>query len=166
MPVIADWTRSSIINGVVTAYSTFTLPNVNFDQNITAHITDFSYSGLNNFAGGSLLQCIFLTAIMIYMIDRKFVRALVWSLLAGLLSFFGLIHSSTVGLLYRQTDDGWRFSVAYTMLAVIFLMFEIAQRQGWIEKPETEPEDISSEEWAEWKRHKLTAENLIDRTTL
>jgi AGZA family xanthine/uracil permease-like MFS transporter len=166
MPVIADWARSTIINGVSSAYSSFTIPNVDFIQNITSHITDFSYRGLNNFAGGSLLQCIFITAIMMYMIDRKFIRALIWSLLASLLSFFGLIHSSTVGILYRTTDDGWQFTVAYVMLAFVFILFEIAQRRGWVQEPETEPDDLSSEEWAAWNKNKISVQTCVDNTTL
>ena len=146
MPAIADWTRSTIIDGVSSAYSNFTIPNVDFTQNITSRITSFSYRGLQNFSGGSLLQCIFISAIMIYMIDRKFIRATIWSLLAALLSFFGLIHSSSVGLLYKSSDDGWRFTVAYVMLAFIFILFEIGQRRGWVQEPERLPDDLSSEE--------------------
>jgi AGZA family xanthine/uracil permease-like MFS transporter len=165
MPAIADWARSTIINGVSSAYSSLTKPNVDFTQNVTFLITDFSYHGLSNFAGGSLLQCIFITAIMMYMIDRRFLRALIWSLLASLLSFFGLIHATTVGILYRTTDDGWRFTVAYVMLAFVFLLFEIAQRRGWVQGPETEPDDLSSEEWAEWNKHKIAVQTDIDNTT-
>lgn len=165
MPVIADWARGSILNGVVSAYSSLQIPNLVFADNVTSRITDFSYIGLNNFAGGSLLQCIFLTAIMMYMIDRKFLRALFWSLLAGLLSFFGLIHSSVVGVLYRKNDDGWRFTVAYVMLGIVFIIFELVQRQGWIQAPETEPDDLSSEEWAEWNRQKLADQTPVYTTT-
>jgi AGZA family xanthine/uracil permease-like MFS transporter len=164
MPVIADWARGSIISGVTGAYSNLTIPGVTFTEDVIPRITDFSYQGLSNFAGGSLLQCIFITAIMMYMIDRKFIRALIWSLLAGLLSFFGLIHASTVGVLYREKDDGWRFTVAYAMLAFIFLLFEIAQRQGWVQGPEVEPDDLSSEEWTEWNRNKITTQTLPDNT--
>jgi AGZA family xanthine/uracil permease-like MFS transporter len=165
MPAIADWARSTIINGVSSAYSSFLIPNVDFIQNVTSHITDFSFHGLDNFSGGSLLQCIFLTAIMIYMIDRKFIRAIIWSLLAGVLSFFGLIHASTVGVLYRATDDGWQFTVGYTMIAFVFMLFEIAQRRGWIQEPETEPDDLSSEEWAEWNKNKISIQTQVDNTT-
>ena len=160
MPVIADWARGTLISGVSTAYSRFLLPNVDFATNVTEHIEDFSYEGLSNFAGGSLLQCIFITAIVMYMIDRKFLRALVWSLLAGALSFFGLIHSHTVGVLYRAGDVGWKFTIAYAMLAVLFALFEVAQRFGWVQAAETEPDDLSSEEWAEWNRAKHAKENL------
>jgi AGZA family xanthine/uracil permease-like MFS transporter len=164
MPVIADWARSTIINGVSTAYSNFT--NVDFTLNVTSRITDFSYRGLANFAGGSLLQCIFITAIMMYMIDRKFIRATIWSLLAGVLSFFGLIHASTLGILYRTTDDGWQFTVAYAMLACLFILFEIAQRRGWVQEPESEPDDLSSEEWAEWNKNRIEIQTCVDNTTL
>ncbi|CAF0754359.1 unnamed protein product [Adineta steineri] len=166
MPVIADWARTTIINGVVSAYSKLNISNVDFTQNITSQINDFSYRGLENFAGGSLLQCIFITAIMMYMIDRKFIQAAIWSLIAGLLSFVGLIHATTVRILYRTTDDGWQFTVAYVMTAFIFLLFEIAQRYGWVQEPETEPDDLSSEEWIEWNKNKISIQTYVDNTTL
>jgi hypothetical protein len=164
MPVIADWARGTILSGVSAAYLRLTEPNVTFADNVVPLIIDFSYHGLSNFAGGSLLQCIFITAIMMYMIDRKFIRAIIWSLLAGLLSFFGLIHASTVGVLYREKEDGWRFTVAYAMLAVIFLLFEIAQRLKWVEGPETEPDDLSSGEWTEWNRNKFEGQTPLNNT--
>ena len=170
MPVIADWARSTIISGVSNAYNSLNISNVDFARDVTPKITDFSYRGLTNFAGGSLLQCIFITAILMYIIDRKFLRAMIWSLLAGLLSFFGLIHATSVGVLYRDADDGWRFAIAYAMLAVLFILFEIAQRLGWVQGPETEPDDLSSEEWAEWNARKttkrLSVQEVIDRTRL
>ncbi|CAF0954956.1 unnamed protein product [Rotaria sordida] len=152
MPIIADWAKGTILSGVSNAYSNFTLPNVQFSSNVSSFITGFSYRGLANFAGGSLLQSIFVTAIFMYMIDRKFLHATVWSLLASFLSLFGLINSSNVGVLVKNTDDGWRFTVAYVMLAAFFLVLEIIQRKHWIKGQEREPDDLSSLEWAEWKR--------------
>ncbi|CAF1379119.1 unnamed protein product [Rotaria sp. Silwood1] len=161
-PVVADWARGTIINGVAVAYLNLTLPNVDFTQNVTSRITDFSYHGLANLAGGSLLQCILITAIIMYMIDRKFIRGAVWSFLAGLLSFFGLIHSSNLGILYSKTDDGWQFTVGYATMILLFILCEIAQRWKWIEGPEREPDDLSSEEWHEWNRmQQLNRESQI-----
>jgi hypothetical protein len=88
-------------------------------------ITDCSYRGLVNFPGVSLLQCIFLTAIFMYIIDRKFIRAAIWSLLAGFFALFGLIHAASVGILLKNTDDAWRFSVAYVMMVVWKLHYNI-----------------------------------------
>jgi hypothetical protein len=89
---------------------------------------------------------------MIYMIDRKFVQAAIWSFLAGLFALFGLISSSAVGVLVKSTDDGWRFAIGYMLMVVLFGLFELAQRKKWIKEQETEPDDLSSIEWAEWKR--------------
>jgi len=152
MSIVADWAQGTIINGVTAAYSSFTIPNVTFSANITSTISSFSYRGLINFAGGSQLQCIFITAIMMFMIDRKFLHAAFWSFLASIFALFGLINAGAVGLLVKKEDDGWRFSTAYLMMTVLFVMLEFAQRRKWVKEQETEPDDLSSIEWAEWKR--------------
>ncbi|CAF1602014.1 unnamed protein product [Adineta ricciae] len=158
MSIVADWAQGTIINGVTVAYSAFTIPNVQFSSNITSSISSFSYRGLINFAGGSQLQCIFITAIMMYMIDRKFIRAAVWSFLAGLFAFFGLINSTNVGILIKHTDDGWRFTLSYLMLVILFACLQFAQQKKWIKEQETEPDDLSSPEWIEWKNRQTSGE--------
>ena len=46
MSIVADWAQGTIINGVTSAYSTFTKPNVTFSANVTSTISSFSYQGL------------------------------------------------------------------------------------------------------------------------
>ncbi|UJR24849.1 hypothetical protein I4U23_006218 [Adineta vaga] len=162
MPIVADWAKGTIISGVADAYTKFVVNHTEFNPNITANINGFSYRGLLNFSGGSLLQCIFLTAIFMYMIDRKFLRAAIWSVLASIFAFFGLINAPGVGILIKKDDDGWKFTVAYVMLAVFFCCFHFAQKQRWVKQPETEPDDLSSFEWAEWNRERLLEENNIN----
>jgi AGZA family xanthine/uracil permease-like MFS transporter len=162
MSLVASWAQGTIASGVADAYSNFTLPNVQFSPNVSSAITGFSYRGLVNFAGGALLQSVFLAAILMFTIDRKFLKATIWSLLAGSLSFFGLINANTVGVLVKKTDDGWRFAVAYAMLAVFFSVLEVVQRKHWIKGQETEPDDLSSIEWAEWKREQALEESNTD----
>jgi hypothetical protein len=166
MPIVADWAKGTIINGVSDAYKKFVVNHTEFNQNITAHINGFSYRGLLNFSGGSLLQCIFLTAIFMYMIDRKFMRAAAWSLIAAFFAFFGLINAPGVGILIKKTDDGWKFTVAYVMLAAFFGFFQFAQQQRWVKQPETEPDDLSTIEWAEWNRLRLLEEDNINEETV
>ncbi|CAF1558739.1 unnamed protein product [Adineta ricciae] len=144
MPVVADWAKGTIVSGVTNAYSKFLPNNTDFDGNISSLITSFSYRGLSNFSGGSLLQCIFVTAIFMYIIDRKFVRAMTWSLIAAIFSLFGLIDASTVGLLIHEDDDGWKFTVAYSMMAVFFLCLEFGQRRKWIKEANQSPDENSS----------------------
>ncbi|CAF1350921.1 unnamed protein product [Adineta steineri] len=161
MSIVADWAQGTIINGVSTAYSNFTISNTHFSPNVTSAISSFSYRGLINFAGGSQLQCIFITAIMMYMTDRKFIHAAIWSFLAGIFALFGLINSTTVGILVKKNDDGWRFSISYMSMVILFGLLEFAQRKKWIKEQETEPDDLSSIEWIEWKRQqKLKQSNI------
>lgn len=162
MPIVADWAKGTIISGVSGAYSRFVVNNTDFNVNVTSNIDGFSYTGLINFSGGSLLQCIFVTAVFMYMIDRKFVLAAIWSLLAGFFAFFGLINAPGVGVLVHKDDSGWRFTVAYVMMAVLFVLFEFGQRLKFVKEPETEPDDLSSFEWAEWNRERLLETNLND----
>ena len=129
MSLVADWAQGTIINGVTVAYSSFIVPNVHFAPNVTSAISIFSYRGLVNFAGGSQLQCVFITAIMMYMTDRKFARAAVWSFLAGLFAFFRLINSNAVGILVKKSDDGWRFTIGYMLMVILFGLLELAQRK-------------------------------------
>lgn len=160
MPIVAGWAQSTIVSGVSNAYVNFTLPNVDFATNVSSTISGFPYRGLINFSGGSLLQSVLVTAIFIYMIDRKFLSASIWSLLSGIFSLFGLINANSVGFLVKKTDDGWQFAVAYAMLAVLFLLLEVAQRKHWIQGQEEEPDDLSSFEWAEWKRRQMLEDSV------
>ena len=146
MPVVAQWAHGTLVTGVSAGYSNFVAGNVRFSPNVTSVISTFSYQGLINFAGGSLLQCIFITTILMYTTDRKFIRASVWSVIAGILSLFGIIHADAVGVLIKKDDDGWRFTVAYTMIAVLFGIFHLAQRKNWIKAATTEPDELPSNE--------------------
>jgi hypothetical protein len=94
------------------------------------------------------------------MIDRKFIHAAGWSFLAGVCALFGLINASAVGILVKSTDDGWRFTIGYMSLVVVFGMLEFAQRKKWVKGQETEPDDLSSIEWAEWKRQQNLEETV------
>jgi hypothetical protein len=163
MPIITDWAKGTIISDVTDAYTNFVPNRTDFNQNVSAHITNFSYRGLVNFSGGSLLQCIFVTAVFMYMIDRKFLRAITWSLLAAVFALFGLIDAPGVEVFTHTNDDGWKFSVGYTMITVLFACFEIGQRRQWIKQAETEPDDLSANEFS---RERLPDDNNTDETNV
>ena len=166
-PVVAEWANSIITTGVSNAYTHFARNSTNFQENIGPSITNFSYRGLLNLFGGSLLQSIFITAIFMYMIDRKFIRAILWSLLAAIFALFGLINSTSgVGLLVKPRDDGWKFTVGYTMMAVLFAGLKFAQRKRWVKELEEEPDDLSSEEWAGWNRQRILKNKNKDENSL
>ncbi|CAF4090143.1 unnamed protein product, partial [Adineta steineri] len=80
----------------------------------------------------------------------------IWSILAAKFSFRGLINAPRFrNLKEKPDDDGWKFTVAYLMLAVFFGCFEFAQRRRWVKQPETEPDDVPAIAWTQWNRQRL-----------
>ncbi len=73
--------------------------HTDFNPNTSSYITSFWYCDLVNFSVGSLLQYKFLTAIFIYMIDRNFLQAVIWSLLAAGFVLFDVLG---VGILTQK----------------------------------------------------------------
>ena len=142
--IVSDWAKGTIVSSVSNAYSKFLPNNTDSDGNISILITSFSYRDLSNFSGGSFFQYIFVTAIFMYVIDRKFVRAITWSLIAPTFSLFGLIDAPTVGLLIHENDDGWKFTVAYNMMAVFSRCLEFGQRHKWIKEANQCPDEEQS----------------------
>lgn len=83
--------------------------------------------GIISLYQGFLLIGIIFAAIMAHIIDRKFLTAAVWSLVAAGLSFVGLIHAFTLTPSGIQNVFGWcaapTFTIVYIALAFLLLLF-------------------------------------------
>ena len=93
---------------------------------------------INGFAGipaldsGFIFTSMILAAVSVFLIERQFLKASLWSLAASALSFFGVIHS------YRFQGNetlpvygwavGWRFAFGYLCFTCIFLAFHLWRR--------------------------------------
>jgi len=102
------------------------------------------YVGMRNLGRGGLLESIFLVAIMIYLIDRQFVRACVWSLLAAPLALFGFINSEKLGFLVHSGDSGYRFAIAFLLLAAFFVSLHFLQSRKYVDGPFEEEKNPQS----------------------
>ncbi len=81
---------------------------------------------------GFLLTSMIFAAIMVYMIERKFLKASEWTFAASVLSFLGLIHA------YRLTETGLQnkfgftaapeFGIMYLLVAGILLILHYKQK--------------------------------------
>ncbi len=81
---------------------------------------------------GFLLTSMIFAAIMVYMIERKFLKASEWTFAASILSFIGLIHA------YRLTETGLQnkfgftaapeFGILYLLVAGILLILHYKQK--------------------------------------
>jgi AGZA family xanthine/uracil permease-like MFS transporter len=56
------------------------------------------YQGLEVMGGGSILGGLILTAIAVFVIDRNFVKASMFSLAGAVLTFFGFMHGEKIGV--------------------------------------------------------------------
>jgi AGZA family xanthine/uracil permease-like MFS transporter len=93
---------------------------------------------INGFLGlvaldrGFIFTSMILAAISVFLIEREFLKASLWSIAAMLLSFFGVIH--TYRFLGNETvsDIGWntggRFAFGYLCFSVMFLVFHFWRR--------------------------------------
>lgn len=105
--------------------------------------------GLYALGQGYLLTSIYLTSMLIFVIDRKFAIAALWAFVAALSAAVGLIHSETLFLPWEgpstpSTADGpfddnqydlhWHFVGAYMGLVVLFGISAALQQAGHVPK--------------------------------
>jgi AGZA family xanthine/uracil permease-like MFS transporter len=93
---------------------------------------DLYIHGVIALSQGFMLSCMVLAAMMVHIVEQQFFRAAVWSAVAALLSFFGLIHA------YRLTPAGVQnhfdvnaapeFALAYLGAAVLLSALHYQQR--------------------------------------
>lgn len=91
-PFIADYIVTQIKNALTAA-------GTSVDQVGTAALkaAGIPFAGWQTLGAGSILVGMLLATITIYIIDKKFKIAVVYSLIAAVLSFFGIIHASVLG---------------------------------------------------------------------
>jgi AGZA family xanthine/uracil permease-like MFS transporter len=94
VPHIANWTVTAI-NGALAAVGVFAVTPA-----IVAAMKDQGvlYSGLTTLGGGSILAGLILGAIGVCIIDRNFPKAAGFALAGAILTFFGFMHGSGIGI--------------------------------------------------------------------
>ena len=83
---------------------------------------------------GSLLISMIFAAIMVFLIERKFLKAAQWTFAASAFSFIGLIHA------YRLTETGvqngfgstWspKFGLMYALVAGVLMLLHYQQKSS------------------------------------
>ncbi len=79
------------------------------------------YTGLTVLGSGALLSAMMLTAVLVFLIDRKFLTAFWWTLLTAAFAFVGLIHA-------EELDPGRAVGPAlgYLLMAALFLFLHVS----------------------------------------
>jgi adenine/guanine/hypoxanthine permease len=88
---------------------------------------NFYIHGLISLSQGFLMTSICFTALMVYILERDFIKASLWSVILAIFSFLGIIHSYKLDASGIHYEMGWmvapKFAVAYFMSAIILMCF-------------------------------------------
>ncbi|MFO1519581.1 MAG: NCS2 family permease [bacterium] len=80
--------------------------------------------GIISLSQGFMLSSMALSAILVYVIERRFLKAAAWALAASALSMTGLIHAYSLGESGVQNKFGWKaapeFALMYAASALLF----------------------------------------------
>lgn len=80
--------------------------------------------GIISLERGFIFNSMILATITVFIIDREFEKAAIWSIIASVLSFFGIIHAfkfSSMDILYDfSIYAAPSFVITYTCLAILF----------------------------------------------
>ncbi|MDB6136716.1 MAG: regulator [Verrucomicrobiales bacterium] len=91
------------------------------------------YHGLEVLGGGAILGGLVLTAIAVHVIDRSFMKAALFSLAGGVMTFFGLMHGERIGVAMSPV-------MAVSYLAVAAVLIGAAKLCNIVPRPATAPE--------------------------
>jgi AGZA family xanthine/uracil permease-like MFS transporter len=90
--------------------------------------------GLLTLKAGFMFSAMFLSAIAVFLIERQFYKAALWSVLASVCSLAGLMHSYslTPTAVREELRPGfaWEAAAGYMALAAIFAWFGFSRRQA------------------------------------
>lgn len=118
IPLIAGYVTLQIKNAIAATGGT-----VDYDALSNAGIP---LLGLERLAGGDILVGMMLATIAIFIIDKKFLRGAVYAVITGVLAFFGIIHSTSIGW-----ATGKDVALGYLMVAIVLgSMYFIHGRTG------------------------------------
>eukprot|EP00931_Biecheleriopsis_adriatica_P069175 TRINITY_DN4304_c0_g1_i2.p1 TRINITY_DN4304_c0_g1~~TRINITY_DN4304_c0_g1_i2.p1 ORF type:complete len:617 (-),score=80.13 TRINITY_DN4304_c0_g1_i2:38-1888(-) len=102
-----------------------------WDQDATG-----AMAGLYALGNGYILSSVFLSSIVIALIERAFAVAAAWCIFAAVLSSFGLVHAPSMSLPWSQSVRSlpMKFTIAYASCGLLFFLLHKAQGRGYVRK--------------------------------
>lgn len=139
MPGIAGWMAGITKNGMqVAGMGTPDAPFLDNAQEIVNGFqeSDIYITGAFALEQGVVFSSMILGAMMVYIIDREFGKAAIWSLGAAILAWVGLIHSYEWTMSDTVLQLGWgvggQWATGYVLVAIVLLYAQ------W-QKPKSQP---------------------------
>jgi AGZA family xanthine/uracil permease-like MFS transporter len=99
---------------------------------------DLYVYGIISLSQGFMLTCMILAAMMVFVVERRFLRAALWTATAALLSFFGFIHAYVLTPAGVQNRFGFgaarAFAAAYLIATLMLVALHYYNRGRETEK--------------------------------
>jgi AGZA family xanthine/uracil permease-like MFS transporter len=148
VPNIAQWAKT-LVDGALGAAGT-NVATVGYDALGNQGVL---YAGLERLGAGAVLAGLILGAIAVFVINREYSRAIVYTLIAALLSLVGLIHDPA-GLIFANVNGAWQVRTPEPIWIGYVLAAAVIATAAWRERalsmgtmrdavmspPEAEPE--------------------------
>lgn len=87
---------------------------------------DLYVYGIISMSQGFMLTCMILSAIMVFVVERQFFKAAIWTATAAVLSFFGFIHAYVLTPAGIQNRFGFGAAKAYALAYLIAALLLVA----------------------------------------
>ena len=120
VPHIAAWALN-LVNSTLSAAGT----SVDLLGKETLAQAGVLIEALHVLGGGAILSGLILSAIVIFLIDKKFKQSIGFCLAGALLSFFGFMHAEQVGIAVSP-----QCALAYLCVALLIFVIEKSQNNA------------------------------------
>ena len=87
---------------------------------------DLYIYGIISLSQGFMLTCMILSAMMVFVVERQFFKAALWTATAAVLSFFGVIHAYVLTPAGVQNKFGFGAAKAYALAYLIAALLLVA----------------------------------------
>lgn len=129
-PWIAEWASSLVNSTINAALLANQISNSNTDLIIQNLLNSgISYKGLSLLGSGSILISIIWSSLVVFIIDKNFKNAILTTIIASILSYFGIIHSGKLGLLVAKEQ-----MIGYLLMGIIILIIFLINKNKIIKE--------------------------------
>lgn len=120
IPWLANWGQNIVDTAFKSAGTS--ADNIGFS---TISDAGLEYSGLLSLGTGAIIIGMLWASILVFMIDQKFKHASIACWIGALLSFFGIIHYTTVGWAI-----GFEAAISYVIIGLIMLFMHLKNKKS------------------------------------
>ncbi|MDD5801956.1 MAG: solute carrier family 23 protein [Solobacterium sp.] len=119
IPHMADWSKN-VVDNTLRAIGT----NATEVGTSILSSNGVVYEGMSTLGAGSIIVGMILGSITVFIIDKDYKKATITCLIGFVLSFFGIIHSNSVGININP-----KMEIAYLISMIIFALYSFERKK-------------------------------------